>query len=165
MTGPDRLTLPATFVLVAVALLLAFGAAVLVGGGPSPVKPPATRGSALVQRTPRPAVNLELTAAWAIPALQAPRDGRVQPRIAGGSVSSALALVSAPVSPAGSARATPTAVPRGVEPPRAVPTPGPNPEPATPESSGDFDTTGEPVTEGTPQRTQPNRRSGGVAKE
>jgi hypothetical protein len=156
---PDRLTSQATLVLVAVSLGLAFGVVVLVGGGASAAKPTAERGPALVQSTPGSAMDL-LTAARAVPALRAsraPRKGSVQPRrptrIARRSVTPELTLVSAPVSPAESARPTPTAVPRDVAPapPRAVPAPKPKPEPtptSTPESSGDFDTTGDFDTQG-----------------
>jgi hypothetical protein len=170
---PDRLTFQATLVLVAVALGLAFGIQVLVGGGASAAKPTAKRGPALVQSTPASAMDPELTAARAVPALRAPRTGRVQPRrptrIAGRSVTPALTLVSTSVAPAGSARPTPTAVPRDVTPPppRVVPAPKPEPEPtpfSTPESSGDFDTTGEPASEGADQIPHTNRTSGGVAK-
>ena len=154
---PDRLTFEATLVLVAVALGLAFGAAVLVGGAASAAKPIAKRAPALVRQTPRPAMELGLTAARAVPALRASRKGRVQlrtpTRIARRSVTPALTFVSAPASPAESARPTPTAVPRDVAPPppRAVPAPKPKPEPtptSTPESSGDFDTTGDFDTQG-----------------
>jgi hypothetical protein len=170
---PDGLTFQATLVLVAAALGLAFGVQVVVGGGASAVKPTSERGPALGQSTPAPAMDLELTAAWAIPALRASSNGRVQPRrptrIAGGSVTPAFALVSAPLSPAESARPTPTAVPRAVVPlrPRVLPAPKPKAEPAPtsmPESSGDFDTTGEPVKEVTPQVPDPNLTSGSVAK-
>ena len=170
---PDRLTFQAALVLVAVSLGLAFGAAVLVGGGGSAAKPNAERGPALVQSTPGSAMDPELTAAQAVPALRAPRKGRVQlrrpTRIATRSVTPALTFVSAPASPAERARPTPTTVPRDVAPPppRAVPAPKPKPEPtptATPESSGDFDTQGEPVSEVTHQIPHTNGTSGGVAK-
>ena len=115
---PNRLTFQAALVLVAVSLGLAFGAAALVGGGGSAAKPNAERGPALVQSTPGSAMDLGLTAAQAVPALRAPRKGRVQlrrpTRIARRSVTPALTLVSAPASPAESARPTPTAVPRDV---------------------------------------------------
>ena len=118
---PDRLTLQATLVLVAVALGLAFGGAVLVGGGASAAKPIAKRGPALVRSMPGPAMDLGLTAARAVPALRASRKGPVQPRrptrVTKRSVTPALTLVSAPVAPAESARPTPTAVPRDVAPP------------------------------------------------
>ena len=160
---PDRLTFQATLVLVAVALGLAFGAAVLVGRGASAAKPTAKRGSALVQRTPGSAVDLGLTAAQPVPALRVPRQDRVQPRmpapIATRPVTPARTLVSAPVSPAESARPTPTAVPR------VVPAPKPRPEPTpTPESSGDFDTTGEAVTDLTNQIPDTNSTEDGAAK-
>ena len=77
---PDRLTFEATLVLVSVALGLAFGAAVLVGGGASPTRPIAKRGPALVRTMPGPAMDLGLTAARAVPALRASRKGPVQPR-------------------------------------------------------------------------------------
>ena len=177
----DRLTLGTTLVLVAVALGLGFGAAALVGGGASAGKPIAKRGPAPVWNSPRPAIELGLTAAPAVPALRASRTGRVQPRtptrIARRSVTPALTLISTSVAPAGSARPTPTAVPRPVAsppprvvpapPPRVVPAPKPKPEPtpfSTPESSGDFDTTGEPASEGADQIEHTNRTSGGVAK-
>jgi hypothetical protein len=154
---PDRLTFQATLVLVAVALGLAFGVQVLVGGGASAAKPTAKRGPALVQSTPASAMDPELTAARAVPALRAPRTGRVQPRrptrIARRSVTPALTLISTSVAPAGSARPTPTAVPRPVAslPPRVVPAPKPKPEPtptSTPESPSDLDTTGDFDTQG-----------------
>ena len=175
---PDRLTFQAALVLVAVSLGLAFGAAVLVGGGGSAAKPNAERGPALVQSTPGSAIDL-LTAAQAVPALRALRKGRVQlrrpTRLARRSVTPALTFVSAPASAAERARPTPTAVPRDVAPPppRAVPAPKPKPKPtptSTPGSSGDFDTTGdfdtqgEPVTEVTHRIPHTNRTSGGVAK-
>ena len=171
---PDRLTLGATVVLVAVALGLAFGGAVLVGGGASAAKPIAKRGPAVVRTTPGPAMELGLTAARAVPALRASRKGRAQlrtpTRIRRRSVPPALTLISAPVAPAESARPTPTAVPRPVAspPPRAAPAPKPaNPEPtpfATPGSSGDFDTTGEPASEVTEQTPAPNTASGSVTR-
>ena len=74
----------------------------------------------------------------------------------------ALTLVSAPVAPAESARPTPTAVPRVV--PATHAQAEARADPATPESSGDFDTTGEPVTELTNQIPDTNRTAGGVAK-
>ena len=175
---PDRLTFQAALVLVAIALGLAFGAAVLAGAGGSAAKPNAERGPALVQRTPASAMDL-LTAARAVPALRAPHKGRVQlqrpTRIARHSVTPALTLASTPASPAESARPTPTAVTRDVAPPpqRAFPAPTPKPEPtptSTPESpsdldtTGDFDTTGEPASELTHQIPPTNRTSGGVAK-
>jgi hypothetical protein len=151
---PVGLTFQATLVVVAAALGLAFGVALLAGGGASAAKPTAQRGPALVQSTPKSAIDL-LTAARAVPALRAsrtPREGRVQlrrpTRVAGRSVTPTLTLISAPVSPAESARPTPAAVPRDVAPPRprVVPAPRPKPEPnptSTPKSPGDFDTTGE----------------------
>ena len=154
---PDRLTLPATLVLVAVALGLAFGAAVLVGTGASRAKPTTARGPALVQDAPpESAIALELKAASAVPALRVAREAKARLQRSRGITESAatgtLTVGSAPVVPAGPARPAPTAVPRDVAPaPRRVvappkPTPLPTPAP-TPESAGDFDTTGEPATE------------------
>jgi hypothetical protein len=147
---PDRLTLQATLVLVAVALGLAFAVQVLVGAGASATMPTAQRGPALVQSLSGSALDLELRAAQTVPALRAPRKGRVQPlratRIGRDSTTSAVTLVSAPVAPAESARPTPTAVPRDVAlpSPRAVSAPKPKQEPiatSTPDGGG-FDTTG-----------------------
>jgi hypothetical protein len=170
---PDRLTFEATLVVVAVALGLAFGAAVLVGGDGSAAKPSATRGPASVGNTPGPAMDLGLTAARAVPALRASRKGRMQPRtptrIARQSVTPLVTLISAPVVPATSARPTPTAVPRPVAspPPPVVPAPKQEPESTpvpSPDSSGDFDTTGEPASEVTDQAPVENASPGGVAK-
>jgi len=169
----DRLTLEATLVLVAVALGLAFGAAVLMGGGASAAKPSAKRAPAFVRETPAPVMDLGLTAARAVPALRASRSRGLQPRRPGGvtrrSVAPAVELISAPVVPTGSARPTPTAVRREVArpSPRVAPAPTPKPAPTpigTPESSGDFDTTGEPVTEVTPQSSPPNATADDVTK-
>jgi hypothetical protein len=166
---PDRLTLGATLVLVTVALGLAFGVQVLVGAGASAAKPTAKPGPALVQSTPGSALDLGLTAARAVPALRVSSKDRVHAgrptRTARRSVTPALTLVSAPVSPATSARPAPTAVP--APPPRVIPAPTPKPEPtpaSTPESSGDFDTTGEPGTTVT-QPVAHTSRTRGAAKE
>ena len=162
---PDRLTFQATLVLVAFALGLAFGAAVLVGRGATAAKPTAKGGSALVQRAPGSEIDLGLTEAQAVPALRAPRKGRVGPRlpapIATRPVTPApsRSLVSAPVAPAESAQPTPTAAPQ------VTPAPKPKPEPiATPESAGNFDTTGEPLTEATNQIPDTSATEDGPAK-
>ena len=156
---PDGLTFQATLVVIVVALGLAFGVQVLVGAGASAGKPEARQRPALVQSTPGAAIEL-LTAARAVPALRAsraPQEGRVQPRrptpVARRSVTPTLALVAAPVSPAESARPTPTVAPRDIalSPPRVAPAPKPKPEPtptSTPESRGGFDTTGGSATAG-----------------
>ena len=156
---PDRLTLPATLVLVAVVLGLAAGGAVLVGTGGSRAKPPTARGPALAQRAPEPAIDPELTAP-AVPALRVAREAKARLQrstgIARSAATRALTVASAPVLPARTARPTPTAVPRDVVPPprRVVAPPKPTPVPtpaATPESAGAFDTTGEAATEVTDQ--------------
>jgi len=156
----DRLTLPATLVLVAVALGLAFGAAVLVGTGGPRTKPTTARGPAPVQHAPGTAINPEFTAAPALPTLRVAREAKARLKsstgIARSPATRPLTVVSAPVVPAASARPTPTAVPRRVapKPHRVVAPPKPTPVPtpaSTPESSGDFDTTGEAATEVTDQ--------------
>lgn len=168
---PDRLTLEATLVLVAIALGLAFGAAALVGGGASAVKPIATRAAAPVRSTPPPAMELGLTAARAVPALRAPRKGPVKARTPIGVAkrSAAMTLISAPIAPAESAHPTPTAVPRAVRTPAPRVTPAPTPKPestpfTSPDSSGEFDTTGEPPSEVTDEAPTPSSESGGVAR-
>jgi hypothetical protein len=163
---PDRLTLPATLVLVAVALGLAFGGAVLVGTGGSRAKPTTVRGPALVQRAPGSVIDPELRAAPAVPALRVPPRDEVRLQrptgIARSPARPALTVVSAPVVPDQSARPAPTVVPREAAPsPRRVVAP-PKPKPVqtpvpTPESSGDFDTTGEATTEVTDQALDGNR--------
>jgi hypothetical protein len=167
---PDRLTLPATLVLVAVALGLAFGGAVLVGTGGSRAKPTTAQAPALVQHAPESAIALELKVGPAVPALRVAREAKARLErstgVAPGAATRALTVASAPVVPAGSAQPTPTAVPRDVAPaPRRVvappePTPLPTPAP-TPESAGDFDTTGEPATE----VTAPTQNGNGAAGE
>ena len=67
---PDRLTLEATLVLVAVALGLAFAVQVLVAGGVPATMPTAQRVPALVQSIPGSAMDLELRAAQTVPALR-----------------------------------------------------------------------------------------------
>lgn len=168
---PDRLTLGATLVVVAVALGLAFGAAVLVGGGASAAKPIAKRAPALVRNTPPPVMELGLTAARAVPALRASRKGPVKARtpVRVAKPSAAMTLISAPAAPAESAHPTPTAVPRAVRTPAPRVTPAPTPEPestpfTSPDSSGDFDSTGEPANEGTDQIAPPNSEQGGATK-
>ena len=173
---PDRLTFQAALVLVAVALGLAFGAAVLAGAGGSAAKPNAERGPALVQSTPGSAMDL-LTAARAVPALRVPRKESLQPqapaRIGSRSVTPALTLVARPVAPVQSARPAPTAVPRALPAPNPNPKPKPQPEPklkpapapvSTPGSSGDFDTTGEPLSKVTPQIPDTTRTPDSAAK-
>jgi len=170
---PDRLTLPATLVLVAVALGLAFGAAVLVGTGGSRAKPTTARAPALVQNAPDSAIALELKAGPAVPALRVAREAKARlersTAIAPSAATRALTVASAPVVPAGSVQPTPTAVPRAVAPtPRRVvappkPTPIPTPAP-TPESAGDFDTTGEPATEVTAPTQNGNGGAGETSK-
>jgi len=169
---PDRLTLEATLALVAIALGLAFGAAVLAGGGASAAKPIAKRAPALVRNTPPPVMELGLTAARAVPALRASRKGPVKARtpVRVAKRSAAMTLISAPAAPAESAHPTPTAVPRAVRTPAPRVTPAPTPKPeSTPftspdDSSGDFDSTGEPANEDTDQIVAPNSESGGVTK-
>ena len=71
---PDRLTLEATLVLVAIALGLAFGAAALVGGGASAVKPIAS------EQRPRFEARHRLPWSWAsrrpAPSLRCERHAR-----------------------------------------------------------------------------------------
>jgi len=174
---PERLTFQATLVLVAIALGLAFGVVVLVSGGASPAKPSAMRGSSPDQSARGSAIDLGLTAARAVPALRVPRKESLQPqapaRIGSRSVTPALTLVARPVAPVQSARPAPTAVPRVLPAPNPNPKPKPQPEPklkpapapvSPPGSSGDFDTTGEPLTEVTPKTPGTTRAPGSDAK-
>jgi hypothetical protein len=151
---PDRLTLRTTLVLAAVALGVAFGVGALADGRASVAKPTAKRGPVPATSTPVPVVDLTLTAAGTVPVLRAPpqrRERRMRARrparIASPSVTPAP--TPAPVVPAETASPTPTAAPPQVAPapPAVAPAPKPKPLPtpaATPESSGEFDTTGEP---------------------
>jgi hypothetical protein len=151
---PDRLTLRTTLVLAAVVLGLAFAVGALAGGGASVAKPTAKRGPGLATSTPVPVADLTLTAAGTVPVLRAPpqrpkRRMRARKPAPIASRSVTTAPTPAPVASAEPVRPTPTAAPRQVAPvpPRVAPAPKPKPEPtpaATPETSGDFDTTGEP---------------------
>ena len=169
---PERLTFQATVVLVAIALGLAFGVAVLLGPPASPAKPSAMREASVDQRARGSAIDLGLTAARAVPALRVDRKDRARSRrpmgVGSGSVTPSLSLVSGPVAPAASARPTPTAVAPVLPAPTPRPRPTPEPTPAaTADPAGEFDTTGELDTRGettTPQVPVPNGASGSTTK-
>jgi hypothetical protein len=168
---PERLTLPATLLLVGVALGLAFGVQVLVGARASTASPSAKRAPALVQSRLGSAAAVGLSAAWAVPELRAPRPSAARTarsaRITKSSVSPSVSLVSVPVTQTAPKRPTPhvTPAPRNVvRAPNPIRAPNPTPQPtpvATPEPShsfdsgtGDFDSTGEATGNPNPSPTQ-----------
>jgi hypothetical protein len=154
---PDRLTLRATLILVAIALGLAFAIGTLAGGSPA-AKPTAKSGRGPVTSAPGARVELSLTAASTVPALRHPEQARARrvharepARIESASVEAAPKLAKAPVVRGAPISPTPTAAPRYIAPTphRVAPTPVPKhkPEPtaiSTPPDSGEFDTSGEP---------------------
>jgi hypothetical protein len=149
---PRGLTVNAVCLLAALALSLMFAVALLLAAGRAP-----ERGPDMISAPRGPALQLEMAAAAAVPALRPqplPRRHTVRPAPrhirppARRVVTVAVAPTPPPVLPEPTARPTPRPAPpvRRIAPARPIaPAPTAVPKPtATPEPSGEFDTTGAP---------------------
>ena len=149
---PNRLTLRATLVLVALAFGVASAIQSLLAGDSSAGKPAVHDGPGFVTNAPGPGVAMSLAAAGQVPAL---RDARKKKPSVRRAVTAGPTVIPTPVMPAAPMSPTPTATPPDIPPapPRYIP-PAPSPKPATPEpspaptstppDSGEFDSIGEP---------------------
>ena len=147
---PDRLTPRITVVLVSLAFSLAFGLQALAGSAAPKAAVGSRPASAVEQPGPRP--ELSLTAAHSVPALRDPRKPKPKPKPKP-KRKPKRHVVPAPEPAVVVAKptATPTYVPTPAA-PRYVPparTPAPTPK-STPEPAGDFDSSGDAGSSGTP---------------
>ena len=151
---PDRLTPRVTVLLVVLAFSMAFGLQAL-GKSAAPKAAVGARAAHVEQPGPRP--ELSLTSADSVPALRDPRKPKPKPKpkrkpkrhvvVAPEPVVRPFATPTATPTPAPTPAYVPTpAAPRYVPPAR---TPAPTPK-STPEPAGDFDTSGNADSSGTP---------------
>lgn len=143
---PDRLSLRSTLLLVTLAFGLAFAIQAPFGSSSSAAKPSAKQGSpAFAVNAPAAEPDLALSAAGTVPALRDP----LKPRKQRHKKHSAPKVDKAPevlptVTPTPTPTPAPTATPRYIPPaPRSTPAPKRKPKP-TPQTSGEFDSAGEP---------------------
>ncbi len=149
---PDRLTPRVTVLLVVLAFSMAFGLQALGKSAAPKAAVGASAASNVEQPGPRP--ELSLTSADSVPALRDPRKPKPKPKR-----KPKRHVVAAPepaVRPFATPTATPTPTPTYVPTPAATPryvpparTPAPTPK-STPEPSGDFDSSGNSDSSGTP---------------
>lgn len=146
---PNRLTLRATLVLVALAFGAAFAIQALLGGDSSAAKRAAKDAPGLVTNAPGLRTAKSLAPVGQVPALREARNKKPPVRRVVAAAPAVIPTPTATMSPTPTASPPPPPPP----PPRYIP-PAPSPKPAAPErtpapistppDSGEFDTTGEP---------------------
>ena len=153
---PDRLTPRVTVLLVVLAFSMAFGLQAL-GKSAAPKAAVGARAASNVEQ-PGPRPELSLTAAHSVPALRDPRKPKPKPkpkrkpkRHVVPAPEPAVVVAKPTATPTPTPASTPTYIPTPAA-PRYVPparTPAPTPK-STPEPAGDFDSSGDAGSSGTP---------------